>query len=304
MKSMLVLLIATYLLSGFVSTQVGLPASSQVPIRVLVAGILALPFLSMRRLKALSPRSLAICFATAFGGYIIGAWAFSYAIALGGYAVAVFVTSLPWLGFVELALKKGCIARSEVVVLGLSTIGALVFFAPSLSLERGVDNIAAIITWSLVAALAGAFAQYARRFHRHGVSSFAVADGVLVSAVIQAFAFIGAVDLDLKVGSDVLWLIIGGGCYFISNRLSNIVFASVSPTLAAVWMSTEPTIALVISALFLGACPNACEFVGGGILLGAAVCKSWRGNIEEEIEREEQELERIAPRMGVRDGRC
>jgi hypothetical protein len=34
------------------------------------------------------------------------------------------------------------------------------------------------------------------------------------------------------------------------------------------------------------------------------VCKSWRGNIEEEIEREEQELERIAPRMGVRDGRC
>ena len=112
------------------------------------------------------------------------------------------------------------------------------------------------------------------------------------------------VDIDLKVGSDVLWLIIGGGCYFISNRLSNIVFASVSPTLAAVWMSTEPIIALVISALFLGACPNACEFVGGGILLGAAVCKSWRGNIEEEIERKEQELERIAPRMVVRDGRC
>lgn len=281
MKSLLILLIATYVLSGFVSTQIGLPASSQVSIRVLVAGMLALPFISWRRLKGLSMRSLTICFCTAFGGYILGAWAFSHAIALGGYSIAVFVTALPWLGFVEVALRKRSISRGEVVVLGLSTVGGVVFFAPTLSFERTAGDMGEIVTWSLVAALTGAFAQYARRFHSHEVSSLAIADGVIVSAVIQTFVFIGTIDLDLKASTDTIWLLIGGGCYLLSNRLSNVVFAAVSPTLAAVWMSTEPTIALVVSALFLGVHPNLWEFVGGGLLVGAAMYKPSDTHIKE-----------------------
>jgi hypothetical protein len=281
MKSLLILLIATYLLSGFVSTQIGLPASSQVSIRVLVAGMLALPFLSWRRLKGLSMRSFTICFFTAFGGYILGAWAFSHAIALGGYSIAVFVTALPWLGFVEVALRKGSFARGEMVVLGLSTVGGIVFFAPTLSFERSAGDIGEIVTWSLIAALTGSFAQYARRFHSHGVSSLAIADGVIVSAVLQTVVLIGAIDLDLKASTDAIWLLIGGGCYLLSNRLSNVVFAAVSPTLAAVWMSTEPIIALVMSALFLGVHPNLWEFVGGGLLVGAAVYKPSDVHIKE-----------------------
>jgi drug/metabolite transporter (DMT)-like permease len=304
MKSLLILLIATYLLSGFVSTQIGLPASSQVSIRVLVAGMLALPFLSWRRLKGLSLRSLAICFLTAFGGYMLGAWAFSHAIALGGYSIAVFVTALPWLGFVEFALSKRSISRGEMVVFGLSTVGGIVFFAPTLSLERSAGNLGEIVIWSLVAALAGAFAQYARRFHGHGVSSLAIADGVIVSAVIQTSVFIGAIDLDLKASTDAIWLLIGGGCYLLSNRLSNVVFAAVSPTLAAVWMSTEPTIALVVSAFFLGAHPSVWEFIGGGLLLGAAMYKPCDVHIEGPSELEEPNIKEHAAESGLHDSAC
>ena len=273
MKTLLVLLIATYLLSGFVSTQVSLPAAAQVPIRIIIAGTLALPFLSLQRLRGLSVRSRGLCFSTAFAGYIVAAWAFSHAIALGGYSIAVFITSLPWLGLIEFLIRGEAVSARDRGVLALSTVGGVVFFAPMLSFDSEAGYHTSSIIWSIVAAMAGAFAQYGRRLHSHDVSSTAVADGVIVSAVLQALVMIGAVEVDLK-GGDLLWLLVGGGCYFISNRLSNSVFATVSPTLAAVWMSTEPIIALILSALFLGVWPSAWQCTGGSLLLIAALSQS------------------------------
>jgi drug/metabolite transporter (DMT)-like permease len=269
MKTLLVLLIATYLLSGFVSTQVSLPAETQVPIRIIIAGLLALPFLSFKRLKGLSARSVGLCFSTAFAGYIVGAWAFSYAIALGGYSIAVFITSLPWLGLIEFLIRGEAVNARDRGVLALSTVGGVVFFAPTLSFGSEDGYHTSSIIWSMVAAMAGTFAQYGRRLHRSNVSSAAVADWVIVSAVLQALVMIGTVEVDLQ-GGDLLWLLVGGGCYFASNRLSNFVFAAVSPTLAAVWMSTEPIVALILSALFLGVWPSVWQCTGGSLLLIAA----------------------------------
>ncbi|MEN9846293.1 MAG: hypothetical protein RIS36_1440 [Pseudomonadota bacterium] len=269
MNILLVLLIATYILSGFVSTQVGLPAATQVPIRIIIAGIFALPFLSFKGLRGLSPRSRWLCFSTAFAGYMVGAWAFSHAIALGGYSIAVFITSLPWLGVVEFLIRRDSVSARERGVLALSALGCVVFFAPSLAFGSQPGYHASIL-WSSVAAMAGAFGQYGRRLHRSDVPSAAVADGVIVSALLQALAMIGTIEVGLE-GGELLWLSVGGGCYFLSNRLSNYVFATVSPTVAAVWMSTEPIVALILSALFLGVWPSMWQCTGGSLLLIAAL---------------------------------
>lgn len=270
MRALLVLLIAIYLLSGFVSTQVSLPAATEVPIRIIIAGVLALPFLSFKRLSGLSARSLCLCFSTAFAGYTLGAWAFSHAIALGGYAIAVFLTSLPWLGLIEFLIRGDTVNAQDRRVLVLSAVGGVVFFAPTIFFGTDTAYPISSIFWSLVAAIACAFAHYGRRLHRHGVPSAAVADGVIVSAVLQALAMMCRSEVDLH-GGDMLWLLVGGGCYLVSNRLSNSIFAAVSPTFAAVWMSTEPIIALVLSALFLGVGPSAWQWIGGSLLLIAAL---------------------------------
>ncbi len=263
-------LIAAYLLSGFIVTQVSIPAIEQVPIRIAIAGLIAAPFLSLQRLQALSPRSLLLCFVTAASGYLVAAWSFSHAIVLGGYGVAVFITSLPWLGILDFMVSRQRAPRRDLPPLLLSLIGALVFFAPELMQTDFDIGRWAVVLWSLLAALSGAFAQYARRLHRVGVSSATIADGVLVSALLQSSALIPALR-HIPSPSDMEWLALGGGCYFFTNRISNKVFAAVSPTKAAVWMSTEPVIALLLGLIFLGALPNLFQFVGGGLLCIASL---------------------------------
>ncbi len=264
---LLATLIAAYLLSGFIATQVSLPAIEQVPIRVVIAGLLAAPFFSLRRLRTLSRRSLLLCFVTAASGYLVAAWSFSHAIILGGYSGAVFITSLPWLGIIDLLLNRRTAARRDLPSLLLSLLGAVVFFFPELTQGGPGMSDCLVITWSLVAALSGAFSQYARRLHRYDVSSSAIADGVLLSAVIQSSLLLPVIQIQhVPSISDISWLIIGGGCYLLTNRIANKVFAAVAPTKAAVWMSTEPVIALLISLVFLGDLPNYFQFVGGLLL--------------------------------------
>jgi len=273
MNTLLATLIAAYLLSGFIATQVSLPAIEQVPIRVVIAGLLAVPLFSLQRLRTLPQRSLLLCFVTATSGYLVAAWSFSHAIVLGGYGMAVFITSLPWLGIIDLLLNRRTAAKADLPPLLLSLLGAVVFFIPELIQSSPGEGRWGVITWSLVAALAGAFAQYARRLHRYDVSSNAIADGVLLSAVLQSSLLLPGIQHVPSI-SDIGWLLIGGGCYFLTNRLANKVFAVVAPTKAAVWMSTEPVIALFISLVFLGDLPNYFQFVGGLLLCVASIYTS------------------------------
>jgi drug/metabolite transporter (DMT)-like permease len=270
MNMLLAALIAAYLLSGFVATQVSLPAIEQVAIRVVIAGFMAAPFLSPRRLSEMPTSSLLLCFITAASGYLVAAWSFSHAIVLGGYGAAVFITSLPWLGFLDLTVKGRRASLRAVYPLLLSVLGAVVFFIPELTKESFDIDRGSVILWSLLAALSGAFAQYARRLHHYRVPSNAIADGVLVSALLQSSLLLPQVR-NLPSLSDISWLVIGGGCYLFSNRLSNRVFAEVDPTKAAVWMSTEPVIALLLGLFFLGELPNYFQFIGGALLCAASL---------------------------------
>jgi drug/metabolite transporter (DMT)-like permease len=206
-------------------------------------------------------------------GYLVAAWSFSHAIVLGGYGVAVFITSLPWLGILDLLLNRRTAAAADLPPLLLSLLGAVVFFIPELTQSGSAVCRWSVVTWSLVAALSGAFAQYARRLHRFDVSSSAIADGVLLSAVLQSSLLLPGIQHVPSI-ADITWLIIGGGCYFLTNRIANKVFAVVAPTKAAVWMSTEPVIALLISVVFLGDLPNYFQFVGGLLLCMASLYTS------------------------------
>lgn len=175
----------------------------------------------------------------------------------------------------ERGFDRRTAAKRDLTPLLLSLLGAVVFFIPELMQSSPGMSCWSVIVWSLVAAISGAFSQYARRLHRYDVSSSAIADGVLLSAVLQSSLFLPAMQIQHAPSiSDIGWLIIGGGCYFLTNRIANKVFATVAPTEAAVWMSTEPVIALFISVVFLGDLPNYFQFVGGLLLCLASLYTS------------------------------
>ena len=268
MNTHLISLIAVYLLSGFVSTQVALPPTQQLSIRLTLAGLAALPLIKWRALFRLSARSALLCVLVGVSGYGVGAWAFIHAISLGGYATAVFITSLPWLGILDLAIRGRDVCSKERVALFVSGVGCVIFFLPSIYGTEPKNSQYDVIFWSCVSSLAVSFAQYARRFHDPHVSSSSVADGVILTALMLGVASSSPVTQSLTL-TDGVWLILGALSYLASNRLSNVVFKVVSPSKAAVALSSEPAIALGLSALFLEFRFNAVELAGAVMLIVA-----------------------------------
>lgn len=270
MNAQLIFLIASYITSGFVSTQLTIPSTQQLSVRLVLAGLLALPIIKWRNLITIPPRSALLCILGGISGYGIGAWAFIHAISLGGYGTAVFITSLPWLGLLDLFVRGSKVCRREKFALAVSSFGCVVFFLPALRESSSLPSTFQVVLWSCISSVAVSFAQYARRFHAPEISSSVVADGVILTAFLLGVMSWEELPTSLGFG-DLTWLVVGALCYLASNRLSSTVFQNLSPAKVSVALSSEPAIALALSLIFLPYATHHEEFLGASILVIATV---------------------------------
>jgi len=272
------ILVVIYILSGVVGKTVSMSPGSIVLGRLLVAVLIVSPWIWRGRWwRVLERRSLIICLIQAASGYILGGWAFNQALKTSSLGEVAFIGGLPMMALIDLAIRKGRGVSAEILPLGLSIIGAVIFFGINpLNISKGAF-------WALLCGIFVAISQYGRRFHSAGTPSTVIADGVLSFALLLAVIFF-APTFEMPHGNDRSWIIFGGVLYFLGNRFTSRIMIESTPLMISLVLATEPCWALIADSVWFGDAIAQHHIVGSLVLLLACL-KHWPLFVENEMRR-------------------